>query len=285
MIVKLFLVSIALIGSRLYAQNHLPKVNHVYIVVDSTTFNDLKSSVELKKLVNIDRGLPGFLPIDDSSTVIYMRLKSTYLEIMGPNNKFKEPPGSIGIGFSWDTDEPDKIRNIEEELKKSSELPFFKSESKWPFDAKEIIWYTAFYTELPAHIATWYAVYNPIFLDYLYPGKHVRFTREDFLQKAYEPDKQMVDISEIVIDCNKVDFDKIMNEFKALHIEAETIQSQSAVFMLDSVKILLNQSERKKSMIREFKIASKKNSKPIDLIVGKISITSGKKNELSIKIK
>ncbi|AZA76232.1 hypothetical protein EG347_01160 [Chryseobacterium sp. G0186] len=285
MIIKLFLVFLALISSRLHAQDHLPKVNHVYIVVDSTTFNGLKSSVELKKWVNIDRGLPGFLPVDDSSTVIYMRLKSTYLEIMGPHNKFKESLGSIGIGFSWDTDEQGQVEKIERELKKSSELPFSKSESNWTFDAKELVWYTAFYTKLQGDIATWYAVYNPVFLDYLYPGKHIRFTREDFLQKAYDPDKQMVDISEIVIDCNKVEFNKITNEFKALHIKAESIHPQSAVFMLDSVKILLNQSERKKSMIRELKITSKKNSRPIHLLLGKTSIISGKKNEISIKIK
>ena len=33
-----------------------------------------------------------------------MRFKSTYLEIMGPENRFKEKKiGSVGIGFSWDT--------------------------------------------------------------------------------------------------------------------------------------------------------------------------------------
>jgi hypothetical protein len=52
------------------------------VVVDSATFNALKQSNELGTLANQDKGLPNFLPVDDSATTIYMRFKSTYLEIM-----------------------------------------------------------------------------------------------------------------------------------------------------------------------------------------------------------
>ncbi|QDZ63036.1 hypothetical protein EVD20_10785 [Elizabethkingia bruuniana] len=98
-------VSMALSGQKSGGNSDLKdlKVNHIYVVVDSTTFNALKQSNELNTLANQDKGLPNFLPLDNSATTIYMRFKSTYLEIMGPENRFKEKIGSIGIGFSWDT--------------------------------------------------------------------------------------------------------------------------------------------------------------------------------------
>jgi len=101
-----FLLILFLSTIRLYAQNDKElKFNHIYVVIDSTSFNKIKTDKEFFALANIDSGMPNFDKIDSTSTTLYLRGKSTYIEIMGPNNKFNEKVGSIGIGFSWDTND------------------------------------------------------------------------------------------------------------------------------------------------------------------------------------
>ena len=161
------------------------KVNHIYVVVDSTTFNALKQSNELNTLANQDKGLPNFLPVDNSATTIYMRFRSTYLEIMGPENRFKEKIGSVGIGFSWDTFNS-TLDTVQKSIQEFKDLRFQKSEANWSFGNKEILWYSFFYSDLKGSIATWYAIYNPVFLNYLFNINYSGFKREDFLKKVFD---------------------------------------------------------------------------------------------------
>ncbi|MCL1671189.1 DUF5829 family protein [Elizabethkingia ursingii] len=256
------------------------KVNHIYVVVDSTTFNALKRSNELSTLANQDKGLPNFLPVDNSATTIYMRFKSTYLEIMGPENRFKEKIGSIGIGFSWDTFKS-TLDTVQKSIQESKDLRFQKSEANWSFGGKEVLWYSFFYSDLKGDIATWYAIYNPVFLNYLFNINYSEFKREDFLKKVFDQNKKIIDLSGIVIDSNANDFNKITKEFKALNIKIEKQKPRLVIYKLDSVTIKLKLAERKNSMIKELRFRSKDKTR-LNINLGNIRIKDSTSNQISM---
>lgn len=256
------------------------KVNHIYVVVDSTTFNALKQSNELNTLANQDKGLPNFLPLDNSATTIYMRFKSTYLEIMGPENRFKEKIGSIGIGFSWDTFNS-TLDTVQKSIQKSKDLKFQKSEANWPFGGKEILWYTFFYSDFKGSIATWYAIYNPVFLNYLFNINYSDFKREDFLKKVFDQNKKIIDLSGIVINANANDFYKMIKEFKALNIKIKKQKPRLVIYKLDSVTIELKLTERRNSMIKELRFISKGETR-LNINLGNIHIKNSTSNQISM---
>ncbi|AQX84334.1 hypothetical protein I6H88_15145 [Elizabethkingia bruuniana] len=275
-------VSMALSGQKSGGNSDLKdlKVNHIYVVVDSTTFNALKQSNELNTLANQDKGLPNFLPLDNSATTIYMRFKSTYLEIMGPENRFKEKIGSIGIGFSWDTFNS-TLDTVQKSIQKSKDLKFQKSEANWPFGGKEILWYTFFYSDFKGSIATWYAIYNPVFLNYLFNINYSDFKREDFLKKVFDQNKKIIDLSGIVINANANDFYKMIKEFKALNIKIKKQKPRLVIYKLDSVTIELKLTERRNSMIKELRFISKGETR-LNINLGNIHIKNSTSNQISM---
>ncbi|RBI91375.1 hypothetical protein DSC47_08665 [Elizabethkingia miricola] len=275
-------VSMALSGQKSGGNSDLKdlKINHIYVVVDSATFNALKQSNELNTLANQDKGLPNFLPVDNSATTIYMRFKSTYLEIMGPENRFKEKIGSIGIGFSWDTFNS-TLDTVQKSIQKSKDLKFQKSEANWPFGGKEILWYTFFYSDLKGSIATWYAIYNPVFLNYLFNINYSDFKREDFLKKVFDQNKKIIDLSGIVINANANDFYKMIKEFKALNLKIEKQKPGLVIYKLDSVTIELKLTERRNSMIKELRFISKGETR-LNINLGNIHIKNSTSNQISM---
>ncbi|WP_131828271.1 DUF5829 family protein [Elizabethkingia ursingii] len=275
-------VSMAFSGQESRGNSELKdlKVNHIYVVVDSTTFNALKQSNELSTLANQDKGLPNFLPVDNSATTIYMRFKSTYLEIMGPENRFKEKIGSIGIGFSWDTFNS-TLDTVQKSIQESKDLRFQKSEANWSFGGKEILWYSFFYSDLKGDIATWYAIYNPVFLNYLFNINYSEFKREDFLKKVFDQNKKIIDLSGIVIDSNANDFNKITKEFKALNIKIEKQKPGLVIYKLDSVTIKLKLAEGKNSIIKELRFRSKDKTR-LNINLGNIRIKDSTSNQVSM---
>lgn len=275
-------VSMAFSGQKSGGNSDLKdlKVNHIYVVVDSTTFSALKQSNELNTLANQDKGLPNFLPVDNSATTIYMRFKSTYLEIMGPENRFKEKIGSIGIGFSWDTFN-NTLDTVQKSIQKSKDLRFQKSEANWSFGGKEILWYSFFYSDLKGGIATWYAIYNPVFLNYLFNINYSDFKREDFLKKVFDQNKKIIDLSGIVINANANDFNKMIKEFKALKIKIEKQKPGLVIYKLDSVTIELKLAGRRNSMIKELRFISKDKTR-LNINLGNIHIKNSASNQISM---
>ena len=160
---------------KISGQHEELKFNHFYLVVDSITFNGLKSSKLLESMINLDAGLPDFQPIDSTTSTIYLRGKNTYIEIMGPNNRFKEEVGSIGLGYSWDSSSPNDTL-FESRIKSNSDLEFKNYNVSRKFDGKEVSWFSAYYSNLEGQIATWFAFYNTDFLTSLNHKSYSSFT-------------------------------------------------------------------------------------------------------------
>lgn len=274
-------IFLLLSGCKVFGQDEVLKLNHIYFVLDAATFEKVKSSNELIAWGNWDKGLPVFDPVDQKTTTAYLRGGSTYLEIMGPDNKFGEKEGAIGIGFSWDVHAPFSD-DIESKLKKKG-LKFEKSEAKWSFGNEKMLWYSAYYTKLKGSAATWYAFYNPDFLSNLYGRPYTSFTREDFLRNRSDNTKLITDISGIVLDCSSADYNKIIEEMAAFGIRKKASGKTFIIFDVDSIEIRLHLTNREKTAIRELRLKTQ-NTLEENLQLGKIQLESRNK-ELIMKFK
>ena len=100
------------------AENKLPKVylNHVSIVLDDVTFRGIaKSAFMTKKFANADAGLPKFVLPNDTSGLLYIRGKNTYVEIINANSLINAwKPGDINIAFS--AEQPNAAQQIYDSL-------------------------------------------------------------------------------------------------------------------------------------------------------------------------
>lgn len=235
-----------------YGQDETLKLNHIYFVLDAATFEKIKSNKELIAWGNWDKGLPNFDPIDQKNTTAYLRGKSTYLEIMGPDNKFGEKKGAVGIGFSWDVH--GQFSDDLAKKQKNEGLKFERSESKWDFGTGKMLWYSSYYTKLKGSVATWYAFYNPDFLSNLYRKPYTSFTREDFLRNRSDNTKLITDISGMVLDCSSADYDKIIEEMTAFGIRKKASGKTFIIFDVDSIDIRLHLTNREKTAIRELRL-------------------------------
>jgi GTPase involved in cell partitioning and DNA repair len=134
---------------------------------------------------------------------------------------------------------------------------------------------------LKGDIATWYAIYNPVFFNYLFNINYSEFKREDFLKKVFDQNKKIIDLSGIVIDSNANDFNKITKEFKALNIKIEKQKPGLVIYKLDSVTIKLKLAERKNSMIKELRFRSKDKTR-LNINLGNIHIKNSTSNQISM---
>jgi hypothetical protein len=92
------------------------KFNHLYIVLDQATFESIRQSEFVThQLAASDQGFPKFEPVDDQCQAIYLRGQDTYLELFGPQNKFNEPVGKIGLG--WSVESVGELEQVAERLR------------------------------------------------------------------------------------------------------------------------------------------------------------------------
>jgi len=199
----------------------LPKVllDHLYVVVDSVTYARLTTDDQLKNTyASLDLGLPNFAPVNNHSTMCYLRGYQHYIEILGPKNKYNEPIGKSGIGFSLKDRDKHVHLGAQPKLKIENKSFLYAAETvKAPFGDHQHTWFKAFYTPSPGtSLHTWYGYYNPAFLDSLHGEHHPSYSREAFLQNTYEKQKLFHGIKEIYLRCTVDDYNRITQELKYL---------------------------------------------------------------------
>lgn len=278
----LLLLILSFLTINLYAQDNELKFNHIYFVIDSASFNKIKADKEFFTLANIDKGIPNFDKIDSTSTTLYLRGQSTYIEIMGPNNRFKEEVGSVGLGFSWDTNDISN-NDFNKKIIREPNVKFFSFEAKRKFDTNEVLWFTSFYTKLKGFITTWFAYYNPDFLSNLFQEDHSVFKRELFLKKAYNKDKPITDLSKITINCSTDDFKKLTTELDLFYLKEKKVMTDFAVYTIDNVKLTLYKFKKTKSALKSL-VFKTKNTIDIKKDFGSVAL-KGTKNKLIINLK
>ncbi|MBE7176961.1 MAG: hypothetical protein INR69_11170 [Mucilaginibacter polytrichastri] len=255
---KAFFTILFLFCCKVSSAAQTPELNHLYVVLDSASFQALKTNPYMRFFGRMDAGMPDFSPVTDSSTTLYLRGKNTYVEIMGPENRFKEAVGAVGIGFSWDSraGEPDTISL----QRRSGNCPAFEhSVAKWNFGGKEIRWYTAYHSEPAGDIATWYAFYNPDFLTQLFGRPYTRFTRGLFLEKTYDASKDFTDVGGIVLSCSEADFVRINRELNCLGAQLIRKNGNLSVFRLGDVQFTLERGAAGKPALKKIMLRAKKH--------------------------
>jgi len=281
--IKKILSAIIMISSAVvYGQEHktdLSKLqfNHLYIVVDSATFTQfLKNYFLHNEFANTDMGMPIFQKVDSTAKTIYIRGENTYIELMGPENKFKEPVGAVGVGFSWDTQIPFDY-TIQDYIAKDSHnfLPFEKYEFSWDFKTHKTLWYQSYYVkEVSTKLATWYAFYNPGFLSDLFQERYFHYRRNDYLVKIYNENRILTDVVGITLQCAENDFERIVSEMNLLECKIISRTESSATYKIGELNFTLRvNSSAENSSIQS--IAFKTKSKIAKTFtVGKIEITA-----------
>lgn len=244
-------------------------ISHIYVVLDSSSFNNILHNTFLSEdYASLDVGLPNFSAIQKTSKSIYLRGKNSYIEILGPNNKFNEEIGKCGIGFALEhkdrfslTNTP-KLTNINTKFLKTSDTVTYTLKNK------KIAWFKAFYTNgMDTNLHTWYSYYNPEFLTVLHDESIERYTEAQYLKTAYQPNKLFKDITGLEIHCTLADHFRIANELKLLGYKPIGKNNDDLLFNINGFNLSLRLKENL-------------NKSTVAIISGKLT----KSNNYSIKL-
>lgn len=221
--------------------------NHLYVVVDSMTYTSLTKDHHWKNTYGtLDIGLPNFDPVpDNSSTACYLRGHQHYIEILGPDNIYNEPVGKSGIGFSLKNREEHFHLGVKPKLAENSNTYLQASEIvDMPINEAEKTWFKAFYTPSPGTaLHTWYAFYDPSFLDELHQESTSSYSREAFLKESYSEERLFNGINRISLKCTSKDFERIAQELR--HLGCKLIESHDDFLLIASGDIELKISTSK----------------------------------------
>ena len=173
--------------------------NHLYVVVPAQVMEQfLRASLLRDRLAAADRGFPKFEPVEPGSQSIYLRGRHTYLEILGPNNRFDEPVGKLGLAFS--TDSVGEVEEVEKRLREATAVAWARHLTQWDFDRDPPVnWYHVVYRPFAAEArcAWWFSEYHPDFLPALYPDRPAGRTgveRSRFLAGHHDETRWLRDI-------------------------------------------------------------------------------------------
>ncbi|GAA3515135.1 hypothetical protein GCM10022393_31380 [Aquimarina addita] len=221
--------------------------DHLYVVVDSTTYASLNENNHWKNTYGaIDSGLPDFAPMTESFSTCYLRGHQHYIEILGPNNRFNEPVGKSGIGFSLKNEGEHFHVGMKPKLRKAKDSLLHASEIvKMSLNGEEQTWFKAFYTpSFGTSLHTWYGFYNPGFLDHLHNQKHTSYSREKFLEGIYENHKLFHSIKSIRLTCTLNDFRRIAQELG--YLKCKLIKEENEVYTIKSgdINIVIEFSDK-----------------------------------------
>lgn len=220
-------------------------LDHLYIVVDSLTYEKLTKNNQWKETyASLDIGLPDFAPINNHSSTCFLRGRQHYIEILGPKNNYNEPVGKSGIGFSLKNNNEHFHLGVESKLKASKDSFLYATQTvQMPLGEHKQTWFKAFYTPSPGTaLHTWYAFYNPSFLDSLYGNHNSSYSREVFLESTYTDHKLFNGIKEIYLNCTPNDYRRIAQELGYLRCKLLKKNGETLSIASGDVKINIKPS-------------------------------------------
>lgn len=216
-------------------------LDHLYVVVDSITYAQLTKNQQWQNTyASMDLGIPDFAPINDRVSTCYLRGHQHYLEILGPKNSYNEPVGKSGIGFSLTNTNEHFHLGVKPRLKEAKDSFLYATETvEMPIRDYKPTWFKAFYTPSPGTaLHTWYAFYNPTFLDSLYGTHHNSYSREAFLQPSYKKEKLFNGIKEIYLTCTPDDYLRITQELR--HLRCKLLKKNDKKLTIQGGDVIIN---------------------------------------------
>ncbi len=219
--------------------------DHLYIVLDSVTYTQLRQHDFLKETyATLDDGLPDFKAIDDNATACYLRGHEHFIELLGPENEYNEPVGKSGIGFALRNRGEHFHLGVTPKLKETNTPYLSLSESvNIPIQKEETTWFKAFYSpNSGTALHTWYAFYNPSFLDSLHQSEHKEYTRAAFLKESYSKKQLFEGIRSIAMTCTLKDYERIAQEMRQLGCKLIKKEGDSLTIASGDVSITITPS-------------------------------------------
>ncbi len=219
--------------------------DHLYVVLDSLSYAQLTQHTSWRDTyAAMDKGLPNFESIDSITTTCYLRGHEHFIELLGPDNEYNEPVGKSGIGFSLHNQGEHFHLGVLPKIKQA-ESPYLSMSDTvdMPFGENNTTWFKAFYSPSEGTaLHTWYAFYNPAFLDSLYQTEHPEYSREAFLKKSYSKKQLFGGIKSIKISCTVRDYERIAQEMRQLGCKLIAKEGNSLTIASGDVFITINPS-------------------------------------------
>lgn len=142
-----------------------PALNHVYVVLDQATFYAIRNDPRVTQLLGpSDAGLPDYAPPRADADRIFLRGRSTYLELFAPKNRFNEPVGKVGIAIA--EDRPHDFEQIEKRWQIHCPTSFYRVTVAWTRSQPPIPWHDSIQcdeTAVRKDLSIWAMVYKPAF--------------------------------------------------------------------------------------------------------------------------
>jgi hypothetical protein len=182
------------------------KFNHLYLVLSQSDFDTIRNSdFLLSQFAASDQGIPQFRPVDDQAQSMYLRGRDTYLELLGPDNKFREPEGKIGVG--WSVEKVGELDAVQKLLAENSLDRFIRVLNQWDFDREgaPVPWYHSLFRKQTSagDAAWWFSETHVDFLSSLYPSKsddRNQIARRDFLAPRFDATRILKNITSYTIE-------------------------------------------------------------------------------------
>jgi hypothetical protein len=220
------------------------KFNHLYLVLNEKDFEALRKSDFMKaQWAASDQGFPKYLPVDDECQSIYLRGRDTYIEFLGPGNKFGEPVGKLGIG--WSVENVGEIDTVQSLLAGEKPESFTRSLRQWDFDREGAVnWYHAlFRNSAPAaDVVWWFSETHVDFIPALFPEKSFdghQIKRQDFLQARYDRKRILKNVTSLTINLSHSTAQILRNDLEQLGWRGEELDARAWVLTGPEFRLLL----------------------------------------------
>ncbi|WP_140418502.1 DUF5829 family protein [Sphingomonas mucosissima] len=182
-----------------------PALNHLYVVLDKETFAAIRDNRELAILLGrTDGGLPDYAPPKPDADRVFLRGRSTYLELFAPTNRFNEPVGKVGVALGHD--EPVPFEALAKTWQGTCGTQMRRSRAEWTQAQPPVPWYDAVQCDDTAegpNVAVWAMVYRPEFYRWqsqAAPNSPPRTARADVLEARLTAGQGRFDVTRVAID-------------------------------------------------------------------------------------
>ncbi|MFD1034080.1 DUF5829 family protein [Sphingomonas hankookensis] len=142
-----------------------PALNHIYVVLDQATFDALRSDPQVTRILGpSDAGLPDYARPRADADRIFLRGRTTYLELFAPRNRFNEPIGKVGIAIA--EDRPRDFEALAKRWQIHCPTRFSRATVAWTRSRPPIPWYDSVQcdeTAVAKDLSIWAVVYQPAF--------------------------------------------------------------------------------------------------------------------------
>ncbi|HWT43613.1 MAG TPA: DUF5829 family protein [Sphingopyxis sp.] len=226
-------------GGSAVASQSAPSLNHVYIVLDQSTFDAIRDSRKLARLFGrTDAGLPDYESPPPEADRIFFRGRRTYLELFAPNNRFDEPVGKVGLALGHD--HAKDFEGLAANWKDACGSRFRRTSIEYRRQQPPVPWYEAIQCDDTAggpNLAVWSMVYRPEFHEWQSgstgssPG---RIARADILEPRRADGQGRFDITGLSLKVSAAIYPSLSRQ-----LERAGMVRDGAQFLGDGWKIKL----------------------------------------------